>query len=154
MIRISVIKDIENPKNEGRAFCVESEDGKVIGCKGIIVDGPLNVKYNIDSRFADFRIVWATTESNIHLLQNDFLTNLKPMKKIIHINKNIIQQNAKNGKDEPVCRVEENGKIRYCMEVNIKGPSRMVYSPNKPRKCGAKLWIETDADIELIGEKV
>ena len=73
--------------------------------------------------------------------------------KIIHINKNIIQQNAKRGKSNPVCRIEEDGLVRYCMEVDIKGPSRMVYRPNEPRPCGAKLWIETDSDIELIGEK-
>lgn len=73
--------------------------------------------------------------------------------KIIHINKNIIQQNAKRGKSNPVCRIEEDGLVRYCMEVDIKGPSRMVYRPNEPRPCGAKLWIETDSEIELIGEK-
>ena len=73
--------------------------------------------------------------------------------KIIHINRNIIQSNAKRGVEEPVCRVEENGKVQYCMEVDIKGPSRMVYRPDKPRPCGAKLWIETDADVELIGIK-
>ena len=73
--------------------------------------------------------------------------------KIIHINRNIIQKNAKRGEQEPVVRVEENGKVQYCMEVDIKGPSRMVYRPNKPRPCGAKLWIETDADVEVIGIK-
>jgi len=73
--------------------------------------------------------------------------------KIIHINKNIIQQNAKHDRSEPVCRVEESGIVKYCMEVVISGPSRMVYRPNKPRPCGAKLWIETDSDIELIGEQ-
>lgn len=73
---------------------------------------------------------------------------------IIHINRNIIQQNAKHGKDEPVCRVEVNGKVRYCMEVQINGPSHMIYRPEKPRPCGAKLWIETYADVELIGEKI
>ena len=73
--------------------------------------------------------------------------------KIIHINRNIIQKNAKRGETNPVCRVEENGIVTYCMEVDIKGPSRMVYRPDKPRPCGAKLWIETDSDIELIGEK-
>lgn len=73
--------------------------------------------------------------------------------KIIHINRNIIQQNAKHGKQEPVCRFEENGKVTYCMEVIIKGPSRMVYRPEKPRPCGAKLWIETDAECELVGVK-
>ena len=72
---------------------------------------------------------------------------------IIHINRNIIQANAKHNNQEPVIRVEENSVVKYCMEVDIKGPSRMVYSPDKPRKCGAKLWIETEADVELIGEK-
>jgi hypothetical protein len=74
--------------------------------------------------------------------------------KIIHINRNIIQANAKHGRTDPVCRVEENGVVRYCMEVEIKGPSRMVYRPKKPRPCGAKLWIETDSAVELIGERM
>jgi hypothetical protein len=73
--------------------------------------------------------------------------------KIIHINRNIIQSNAKRGSEEPVCRVEENGVVQYCMEVDIRGPSRMVYRPDKPRPCGAKLWIETEADVILIGAK-
>ena len=73
--------------------------------------------------------------------------------KIIHINRNIIQKNAKRGEQEPVVRVEENGVVKYCMEVDIKGPSRMVYRPSKPRPCGARLWIETDADVEMIGIK-
>lgn len=75
------------------------------------------------------------------------------MTKIIHINRNVIQRNEKNGRSEPVVRVEEKGVVRYCMEVNIKGPSKMVYRPDKPRTCGAKLWIETEAEVELIGEK-
>jgi hypothetical protein len=74
--------------------------------------------------------------------------------KIIHINRNIIQQNAKHGRQEPVVRVEENGVVTYCMEVENKGPSRMVYRPEKPRSCGDNLWIETDADVEMIGEKI
>lgn len=73
--------------------------------------------------------------------------------KIIHINRNIIQQNAKHNRQEPVVRVEEDGVVQYCMEVIIKGPSQMVYRPDKPRPCGAKLWIETDAEVELIGLK-
>ena len=73
--------------------------------------------------------------------------------KIIHINRNIIQSNAKQGKADPVCRVEEEGVVRYCMEVDILGPSRMVYNPDNPRSCGAKLWLETNADVKLIGER-
>ena len=71
--------------------------------------------------------------------------------KIIHINRNVIQRNAKHDNQEPVVRVEENGVVTYCMEVDIKGPSRMIYRPDKPRPCGAKLWIETDAEVEMIG---
>jgi hypothetical protein len=76
------------------------------------------------------------------------------MTKIIHINRNVIQQNAKHGRTEPVCRVQDGKHIRYAMEVEIHGPSRMVYRPDKPLSCGAKLWIETDAEITLIEEKL
>ena len=61
---------------------------------------------------------------------------------------------TKHSREEPVVRVEEKGVVTYCMEVDIKGPSRMVYRPDKPRPCGAKLWIETDADVEMIGVRV
>lgn len=71
--------------------------------------------------------------------------------KIIHINRNVIQRNNKRDEHEPVIRVEDKGKVVYCMEVVIKGPSRMVYRPEKPRPCGAKLWIETDSEVDLIG---
>jgi hypothetical protein len=49
--------------------------------------------------------------------------------------------------------VEEDGVIKYCMEVQILGPSNMVYRPDNPRRCGAKLWIETESDVILIGER-
>lgn len=73
--------------------------------------------------------------------------------KIIHINKNIIQFNAKHGTTFPVCRVEEGKKVTYCMEVEIYGPSKMVYRPECARECGAKLWIETDSEIRMLYPK-
>ena len=71
------------------------------------------------------------------------------MKRIIHINKNIIQYNSKHGVDLPVCRVEEGKKIIYGRSVEILGPSKMVYDPENPLRCGAKLWIETEAEIVI-----
>ena len=71
------------------------------------------------------------------------------MKTIIHINKNIIQRNEKNGTRLPVCRVEVNGKTWYGSRVEILGPSEMIYRPEKPRNCGAKLWIETKAEVVI-----
>lgn len=75
------------------------------------------------------------------------------MKKIIHINRNIIQANAKHGRADPVCRVQTGKDVQYCMEVEIKGPSRMVYRPNNPLPCGAKLWIETESDVVLVNRR-
>ena len=72
-------------------------------------------------------------------------------KTIIHINRNIIQQNTKHGRSNPVCRVERGQAVWYCMEVEIEGPSRMVYRPDNPRPCGAKLWIETESDVVMMG---
>jgi|TARA_A100000172_G_C3035586_1_gene108382 hypothetical protein len=71
------------------------------------------------------------------------------MKTIIHINKNLKQSNDKHGKSFPVCRVETEGKTWYGTKVDILGPSSMIYSPDKPRKCGAKLWIETDDKVVI-----
>lgn len=74
------------------------------------------------------------------------------MKKIIHVNRQVIQQNEKYGLNLPVCRVMEGSKTRYGDSVEIHGPSRMVYRPESPLKCGAKLWIETDSDISIVNE--
>lgn len=74
------------------------------------------------------------------------------MKRFIHINRNIIQYNAKHGTEFPVCRVQEGNKSRYGKSVDIHGNSSMVYKPESPLKCGAKLWIETEADITIHGE--
>ena len=34
-------------------------------------------------------------------------------------------------------------------EVVIHGPSRLVYSPDKPLGCGARAWIETTAEVDV-----
>jgi len=68
-------------------------------------------------------------------------------KKIIHINRNIIQKNEKRGTRLPVCRIDMDGKTWYGSKIEILGPSEMIYRPEKPRSCGAKLWIETQADV-------
>jgi len=69
------------------------------------------------------------------------------LKTIIHINKNLKQSDDKRKSKRPVCRVEVEGKTWYGSEVDILGPSKMIYRPDEPRKCGAKLWIETDSEV-------
>lgn len=73
-------------------------------------------------------------------------------KKIIHVNQHVIRHNNKHETKLPPCRVQEGSKSRYCREVEIQGPSRMVYNPDDPLACGARLWIETESDIDLIDE--
>ena len=36
---------------------------------------------------------------------------------------------------------------KYAHEVEIIGPSKIVYSPNKPLSCGAQVWIETQGEV-------
>jgi len=35
----------------------------------------------------------------------------------------------------------------YCHEVIIDSPCKVIYSPDKPLPCGAKVWIETEGNI-------
>ena len=41
---------------------------------------------------------------------------------------------------------------RYAHSVEIVGPSKVVYSPDKALSCGAHVWIETYAEVLLHGE--
>jgi len=74
------------------------------------------------------------------------------MKKIIHINRNIIQYNTKHNTNFPVVRIQYGKDIVYCKSVKWDGPSEMIYDPENPLKCGAKLWIETESELEITGE--
>jgi hypothetical protein len=70
---------------------------------------------------------------------------------IIHVNRQHIAMNAKDGGNRPVYTIKRGGKTRYAREIEINGPSRMVYSGTQ-LACGARAWIETDADLTLIDE--
>lgn len=71
------------------------------------------------------------------------------MKSIIHVNNHVIKRNAKTGEREPTLTVKQGRKNTYAHSVEILGPSRVVYSPDKPLNCGAKVWIETTAEVVL-----
>lgn len=70
---------------------------------------------------------------------------------IIHVNRALIAKNAKDGGDRPVYTVKRGGKTRYAREVVINGPSKLVYD-GRQLSCGARAWIETDAELTLVGE--
>jgi hypothetical protein len=72
------------------------------------------------------------------------------MKTKIHINQHIIKSNHKNDRREPVITVKNYKSNTYAHEVKILGPSKVIYSPDKPLSCGAKVWIETDAEVVVL----
>jgi len=67
--------------------------------------------------------------------------------KRIHINQHVIRRNTKTGEREPVISIKEAGKTRVASAVTINGPSTVVYRPDKPLSCGARVWIETRAEV-------
>ena len=71
------------------------------------------------------------------------------MKKRIHINQHHIRANRKAGQRSPVISVKTYKSNDYGSRVDIKGGSKVVYSPDKPLSCGATVWIETDSDVEI-----
>lgn len=71
------------------------------------------------------------------------------IKKKIHINQHVIRENAKTGEKKPVITVKTYKSNHYANEVEILGKSKIIYSPDKPLSCGAKVWIETNADVIL-----
>ena len=74
------------------------------------------------------------------------------MKKIIHINQHKIRSNSKTGDREPVITCKTYKSNNYAKEVDVldengKVVCTVVYRPDNPLSCGAKVWIETTNEI-------
>lgn len=72
------------------------------------------------------------------------------MKTVIHVNQHAIKANAKCGTNDPVITVKTYKDNTYAHEVEVDGPCRIVYRPDKPLACGAKVWIETNSKVTPI----
>jgi len=71
------------------------------------------------------------------------------MKTKIHINQHIIKSNTKTGKRDPVIAVKTYRSNDYGGRVTVNGPCVVIYSPDKPLPCGARVWIETEAEVVI-----
>ena len=71
------------------------------------------------------------------------------MKTFIHVNQAYIRSNKKVEPDErvPVLTVKTYKSNTYANNVTIEGPSKVVYSPDQPLSCGARVWIETTSNV-------
>ena len=70
------------------------------------------------------------------------------MKTIIHVNQHVIKSNQKTGSREPTLTVKTYNSNIYAHLVTIHGPSTVVYRPDKPLSCGARVWIETSGQVD------
>ena len=77
------------------------------------------------------------------------------MKTIIHVNQHIIRRNGKTSEREPVLTCKCGRHNTYAHEAIIRDAegrevARVVYRPDHPLSCGAKVWIETTNSVEYI----
>lgn len=66
------------------------------------------------------------------------------MKTIIHVN----QHKIRKREDEPLT-VKTYKSNTPAREVYIDGPCRIVYRPDNPLSCGARVWIETLDGVQI-----
>lgn len=77
------------------------------------------------------------------------------MKTIIHVNQHIIKSNNNSEDKKPVITCKTYKSNDYAKEVELLDANRnviakVIYSPDKPLSCGAKVWIETLNDINIV----
>jgi hypothetical protein len=79
------------------------------------------------------------------------------VKVLVHVNQHIIRRNKKMGQSEPPITVRRSRKVERCNSATIYGvdgqpAARILYSPDKPLACGARVWIEVLGTISTEGE--
>lgn len=65
------------------------------------------------------------------------------MKSRIHINQHRLRAGL------PAITIQTYKGPRYARRVRINGTTEVIHS-DKPLSCGARCWVETEADVEVI----
>jgi len=71
------------------------------------------------------------------------------LKTLVHVNQHHIRANAKDGGNRPVLTVKTYKSNIKCNRVRFNG-GEVVYSPDKPLSCGARVWIESTEPVEIL----
>ncbi len=74
------------------------------------------------------------------------------MKTRIYIDRPVLQRNREQSMNKPAVIVERGHVVVHCMEVELHGPSRIVYDGTKDKADGVTVWMETEGEVTLIGE--
>ena len=69
------------------------------------------------------------------------------MKARTYINRKIIANNKKTGRNDPPISVRTYKGVKHVHGFELEGPCKIIYSPDKPLSCGATVWIETELNL-------
>jgi hypothetical protein len=77
------------------------------------------------------------------------------MKTRIHVLQAVIRGNHKSGRREPPLSAKTYKDNTYGHEVVIYGQdgleaARVLYRPDNPLSCGARVWIESEGKVEVL----
>jgi hypothetical protein len=76
------------------------------------------------------------------------------MKKKIHVNRQHLAKNRKEGPVHPTLTVKTYKGNTRGWRVDILGPSMLIDSQRAgipPLSCGARVWLETDGPVKVDG---
>lgn len=79
------------------------------------------------------------------------------MRTQIHINQHVLKRNSKTGERKRVITAKtykSNTKANHLAILDDSGNivAEIIYSPDKPLKCGAKCWVETTKKIKVLDD--
>lgn len=79
------------------------------------------------------------------------------MKTIVHVSQPNIRLNTRDGSHLPVLTAKDHKRNRYghtaiIRDANGHEVARLVYRPNHPLSCGARVWLETTYKVDVLDE--
>lgn len=71
------------------------------------------------------------------------------LKTYLHISQKNVKHNKKTGDRLPVVTARNSRGVTYGHVARIDGPSRLIYRPDDPLACGARVFLETTAPVTV-----
>jgi hypothetical protein len=68
----------------------------------------------------------------------------------VTVNRHIVKANEKHGRSDPPFSILRSGQpVERAKRIKLIGDPELVYRPEKPLKCGARVWLEAK-DVEVM----
>lgn len=74
--------------------------------------------------------------------------------KRLHVNQHVIRDNKKLGCNDPPLTCKLSDRNVKASQIDIMGPdgvvvASLVYNPDDPLSCGARVWISSHAEVVI-----